>query len=126
MERISWSTFCKPACYHSGRRGEGDAEGKGSEAGASQVVETAAVKGQGLRELEEALLLQAEVMELKASRGRPAEGVVLEARLDKGQGPRATLLLRRGTLTPGQVPPVSAPSLRLDTHALSFCVRACM
>lgn len=90
------------------------------------MVETAAVKGQGLRELEEALLLQAEVMELKASRGRPAEGVVLEARLDKGQGPRATLLLRRGTLTPGQVPPVSAPSLRLDTHALSFCVRACM
>ncbi len=48
-----------------------------------QVVETAAPVGLGLRELEEAVLLQAELLELKASRSGPAEGTVVEARIDK-------------------------------------------
>ena len=50
---------------------------------AVQVVETAAPVGLGLRELEEAVLLQAELLELKASRSGPAEGAVVEARIDK-------------------------------------------
>jgi translation initiation factor IF-2 len=66
--------------------------------GSIQVVEVAAVTGQGLAELEEALLLQAEVMELGASRSRRAEAVVIEAKVDRGQGPVATVVVKRGTL----------------------------
>jgi hypothetical protein len=65
---------------------------------ALQVVEVAAVTGQGLLELEEALLLQADLMELRASRTRRAEAVVIEAKVDKGQGPVATVVVKRGTL----------------------------
>ena len=75
--------------------------------GSVQVVEVAAPKGQGLRELEEALLLQAELMELRAPRkglpGSPTEAVVVEARLAQGHGPVATVIVRRGTLEPGQI-----------------------
>lgn len=67
-----------------------------------QVVEVAAVTGQGLDLLEESLLLQAEMMELKASRSRRAEAVVIEAKVDKGQGPVATVVVKRGTLKVGQ------------------------
>ncbi|KAL4428155.1 hypothetical protein ABPG75_002244 [Micractinium tetrahymenae] len=67
-----------------------------------QVVEVAAVTGQGLEELEEALLLQAEMMELQASRSRRGEAVVVEAKMDKGQGPVATVIVKRGTLKVGQ------------------------
>ena len=68
-----------------------------------QAVEGAAKAGIGLRELEEALLLQAELMELRASpAGRPAEATVVEARMDKGQGPVATIIVTAGTLEPGQ------------------------
>ena len=49
-------------------------------------------------QLEEALLFQAELMELRASRTRPVVGVVVEARMDKGQGAMATVLVKRGTL----------------------------
>ena len=63
-----------------------------------QVVETAAPKGVGLAELEEAVLLQAEVMDLQASAGGRAEGTVVEARRDKGQGPVATVIVKRGRL----------------------------
>jgi hypothetical protein len=59
------------------------------------------VTGSGLEELEEALLLQAELMELRASRSRRAEATVIEARVDKGQGPVATVVMRRGTLKVG-------------------------
>ena len=73
------------------------------EAGLSwQVVEVAAPQGQGLEELAEALLLQAELLELAASKLGAAEGVVVEARMDKGQGPVATIIVNRGTLLPGQ------------------------
>lgn len=57
--------------------------------------------GQGLEELEEALLLQAELMELGASRSRRAEAVVIEAKVDKGHGPVATVVVKRGTLKVG-------------------------
>eukprot|EP00891_Asterochloris_glomerata_P008954 jgi/Astpho2/8954/e_gw1.00133.45.1_t len=67
-----------------------------------QVVETAAPVGLGLAELEDALLLQADLLELKASTSRAAEGVVVEASLDKGQGPVATVIIKQGTLRTGQ------------------------
>ncbi len=66
------------------------------------MVETAAPAGIGLAELEEALLLQAELMDLKASRSGATEAVVVEARMDKGQGPVATVIVKRGQLQPGQ------------------------
>ncbi|KAL0051198.1 hypothetical protein WJX82_003661 [Trebouxia sp. C0006] len=70
--------------------------------GSIQVVETAAPKGKGLLDLEEALMLQAEGLELKASPSRPAEAVVVEAKLDKGQGPVATAIVKKGSLEVGQ------------------------
>lgn len=63
-----------------------------------KVVQTAAPVGIGLTELEEALLFQAELMELKASQTRPMVGVVVEAKMIKGQGPVATIIVKRGTL----------------------------
>lgn len=61
-------------------------------------METAAPAGKGLQQLEETLLFQSELMELKASPSRPPVGVVIEARMDKGQGLVATLIVKRGTL----------------------------
>ena len=54
--------------------------------------------GLGLQQLEEALLFQAELMDLKASQSRPAVGVVIEAKMDKGQGAVATVIVKQGTL----------------------------
>lgn len=69
------------------------------EAGGSvQVVLTSAAKREGLSDLESALLLQSELMGLKASPSREAEGIVVEAKLDKGQGPVATVIIKHGTL----------------------------
>lgn len=65
------------------------------------TVEVSAKTGQGVPELLEMLLLQAEVLELKANPDKPARGVVLEARLDKGRGPVATVLVHEGTLKTG-------------------------
>src|SRR6185437_9300655 len=59
--------------------------------------------GQGVDALLEQVLLQAEVLELKASTDTPAKGVVIEARLDKGRGPVATLLVQSGTLKRGDI-----------------------
>ncbi|KAK2078152.1 hypothetical protein QBZ16_004020 [Prototheca wickerhamii] len=67
------------------------------------VVEVAAPKGQGLDALEEALLLQAELLDLQASPSAPARGTVIEARLDKGRGPVATVVVREGTLRVGDI-----------------------
>jgi len=69
--------------------------------GQTIVVPTAAKKGEGIKQLLEAILLQAEVMELKANPSRSAEGVVIEARLDKGMGPVATVIVQKGTLKVG-------------------------
>lgn len=59
--------------------------------------------GQGIDELLEAVLLQAEVLELKAPKNTPAKGVVIEGRLDKGRGPVATMLVQSGTLKRGDM-----------------------
>ncbi len=66
-------------------------------------VETSAITGQGLPELLSAIQLQAEMMELKANPERNAEGLVVEAKLDRGRGPVATVLVQRGTLKVGNV-----------------------
>ena len=71
--------------------------------GDSPVVAVSAKTGQGIDELLEQLLLQAEVLELKAPVEAPAKGVVIEARLDKGRGPVATVLVQAGTLNRGDI-----------------------
>jgi len=71
--------------------------------GEVQEVEVSATAKTGLDELIEKIQLQAEVMELKANPDRAAEGVVIEAQLDKGRGPVATVLVRRGTLKTGDI-----------------------
>ena len=69
--------------------------------GKVQCVPISAITGEGLAELEECLVLEADALELKASLSGKVNGVVLEAKLDKGQGPTATGLLRSGTLKVG-------------------------
>ena len=71
--------------------------------GDSPVVPVSAKTGQGVDALLEQVLLQAEVLELRASPDAPARGVVIEARLDKGRGPVATLLVQSGTLRRGDI-----------------------
>jgi len=66
-------------------------------------VEVSALKKTNLDKLEEAILLQAELLDLKANPERPAEGVVIEARLERGRGPVATVLIQRGTLRIGDI-----------------------
>jgi translation initiation factor IF-2 len=66
-------------------------------------VEISAKTGKGLDKLKEAVLLQAEILDLKANPDRPAEGAVIEAKLEKGRGPVATVLVRRGTLKVGDI-----------------------
>jgi translation initiation factor IF-2 len=68
-----------------------------------QDVEVSATQKTNLDELIEKILLQAEILELKANPDRSAEGTVIEARLDKGKGPLATVLVRRGTLKRGDI-----------------------
>ncbi|MBU6398174.1 MAG: translation initiation factor IF-2 [Rhodospirillales bacterium] len=66
-------------------------------------VEVSALKKTNLDKLEEAILLQAEVLELKANPNRTAEGAIIESRLDKGRGPVATVLVQKGTLHQGEI-----------------------
>jgi translation initiation factor IF-2 len=66
-------------------------------------VEVSATKKTGLDKLEEAILLQAEILDLKANPGRAAEGVVIEAKLERGRGAVATVLIQRGTLKVGDI-----------------------
>src|SRR5437016_5383470 len=66
-------------------------------------VEVSATKKLNLDRLLETIGLQAEILELKANPNRPAEGTVIEAKLDRGRGPAATVLVQRGTLRPGDI-----------------------
>ena len=71
--------------------------------GDTMFVPVSAKKGTGIDELLEAVLLQAEVLELTAAVDAPAKGLIIEARLDKGRGPVASLLVQSGTLRKGDV-----------------------
>ncbi|QEL24525.1 translation initiation factor IF-2 [Bosea sp. F3-2] len=71
--------------------------------GETLEVEVSAKTGQNLDKLLEAISLQAEVLELKANPHRAAEGTVIEAKLDRGRGPVATVLVQRGTLRTGDI-----------------------
>lgn len=71
--------------------------------GETLEVEVSATKGTNLDKLLDAILLQAEVLNLTANPDRPADGIVVEAQLDKGRGPVATVLVQRGTLKPGDI-----------------------
>ena len=78
--------------------------------GEVQDVEVSALKKTNLDKLLEAINLQAEILELKANPDRPAEATVVEAKLDKGRGPLATVLVQRGTLKVGDILVVGAAS----------------
>ncbi len=71
--------------------------------GDTMFQDVSAKTGKGIDELLERILLQAEVLELRAPRNVPAHGVVIESRLDKGRGPVATILVQSGTLKRGDV-----------------------
>ncbi len=71
--------------------------------GDTMFVEVSAKTGKGIDELLEAVLLQAEVLELKAAKNTPAKGLVIEGRLDKGRGPVSTILVQSGTLKRGDM-----------------------
>lgn len=68
-----------------------------------QAIEVSALKRLGLDELTEAITLQAELLDLKANPKRHADGIVVESQLDKGRGPVATVLVKRGTLKRGDI-----------------------
>lgn len=71
--------------------------------GEDLCVEVSAKEGTNLDKLEEAILLQAEILDLKANPDRPAEGVIVESRMERGRGTVATVLVQRGTLRVGDI-----------------------
>ncbi|GGP27509.1 translation initiation factor IF-2 [Silvimonas amylolytica] len=71
--------------------------------GDTQFIEVSAKQGTGIDNLLDAILLQAEVLELQAAIDAPAKGIIIEARLDKGRGAVATMLVQSGTLKKGDV-----------------------
>ncbi len=74
-----------------------------SMSGETQAIEVSALKKTGLDDLSEAIMLQAELLDLKANRKRNADGLVIESKIEKGRGPVATLLVNRGTLKRGDI-----------------------
>ena len=76
-------------------------------------VDVSAVTGSGLGKLEEAIMLQAELLELKANPNRHAEGIVVESKVERGKGSVATLLVQRGTLKQGDIFVVGAENGRV-------------
>ncbi|MGF1455745.1 MAG: translation initiation factor IF-2 [Alphaproteobacteria bacterium] len=68
-----------------------------------QDIEVSALKKMNLDKLQDGILLQSEIMELKANPNRAAEGIVIEAKLDRGRGPVGTVLIQRGTLKVGDI-----------------------
>ena len=83
--------------------------------GQTMVVEVSAKTGQNLDKLIETLLLQAEILELKANPNRAASGVVVEAKLDQGKGVVTTILVQRGTLKVGDIVVAGAAYGRVRT-----------
>ena len=77
--------------------------------GETLEVEVSAKTGHNLDKLLEMIALQADILELKTNSQRPAEGTVIEAKLDRGRGPVATVLVQRGTLRVGD-PLVAGPA----------------
>jgi translation initiation factor IF-2 len=71
--------------------------------GETQMIEVSALEKMGLDDLLEAILVQAEVMDLRANPDRTAEGVVVESQIDRGRGAVATVLVKRGTLKRGDI-----------------------
>ena len=71
--------------------------------GDTQFIEVSALAGTGIESLLEAVLLQAELLELQAVFEGPARGIIIESELDKGRGPVATLLVQNGTLNQGDI-----------------------
>jgi translation initiation factor IF-2 len=71
--------------------------------GDTMFCECSALTGEGVEKLLENVALQAEILELRANKTKPASGVVIEAKLDRGQGPVATVLVQSGTLQRGDV-----------------------
>ena len=71
--------------------------------GDTQFVNVSAHTGEGIEDLLDAVLLQAELLELQAPRDVPAQGIVIESRLDRGRGPVASLLIQSGTLRRGDI-----------------------
>lgn len=71
--------------------------------GETQFIPVSALTGDGVDALLDAILLQAELLELQAPRDVPAQGIVIESRLDKGRGPVTTLLIQSGTLRQGDI-----------------------
>jgi len=71
--------------------------------GDTLAVPISAKTGMGLDKLEETILLQAEILDLKANPDRAAEGIIVEAKLDRGRGPVGTVLVERGTLHVGDI-----------------------
>ncbi|TVQ91708.1 MAG: translation initiation factor IF-2 [Deltaproteobacteria bacterium] len=69
--------------------------------GETQFVPVSALKGDGIDDLLDSILVQSELLELSAAVDRPAEGVVIEAKVERGRGPVATVLIQRGTLKKG-------------------------
>ena len=92
-------------------------------------VDVSAITGQGLDKLEEAIMLQAELLELKANPDRAATGVVVEAKVERGRGSVATLLVQRGTLKQGDIFVIGAESGRvralLDDRGKTLKVAVC-
>ncbi len=76
-------------------------------------VDVSAITGQGLDKLEEAIMLQAELLELTANPERAASGVVIEAKVERGRGSVATLLVQKGTLKLGDIFVIGAESGRV-------------
>ena len=81
--------------------------------GETQAIEVSALQKTGLDDLVESVLLQAQVLDLRANPDRTAEGVVIEAKLDRGRGAVATVLVKRGTLKRGDIVVAGASSGRV-------------
>ncbi|MFW6288730.1 MAG: translation initiation factor IF-2, partial [Spirochaetota bacterium] len=69
--------------------------------GSTLFADISALKGEGIEELLESIVLQSEILELKANRDRGAEGTIIESRIDPGRGTVSTVLIQRGTLRVG-------------------------